>query len=125
MKIILQPTPKDTDATALSQNPSHEMPQDGSTRDSQLSNSAAVSIIEINRLFKQMEISLETVMERFLLSGFGEKDNLLVSVQGVIERMFMKCAMRMAQGNISQAARLLGINRNTLSRKLRAIDSGE
>lgn len=36
-----------------------------------------------------------------------------------VEDVFIQAALRISDNNISKAARLLGINRNTLSRKLR------
>jgi transcriptional regulator of acetoin/glycerol metabolism len=98
---------------------------DGATfHDSQLVKGQTVPAGDINRLFKQMEFKLESVVERLLLSKAHENDNILTSMQGVMERIFVTSAMRMSQGNISRAARLLGINRNTLSKKLRAIETG-
>ncbi|HAR96533.1 MAG TPA: hypothetical protein DCR97_11315 [Deltaproteobacteria bacterium] len=75
-----------------------------------------------DRLVKQMEIGLETVIERLLASAVGETDNLLTSMHEVMERLFIRSALRVTDGNISRAAKLLGINRNTLSKKLRVFD---
>lgn len=90
---------------------------------SQPLNIQAAPIAEMNRLFRQMELKLESVVDRLLVSKIGENDNVLASVQGIMERIFVRSAMRMAEGNISRAAKLLGINRNTLSKKLRAIET--
>lgn len=89
----------------------------------QSQNNQANPVVDVNRLFRQMELKLESVVERLLVSKVGEDDNVLASVQGVMERIFVRSAMRMADGNISRAAKLLGINRNTLSKKLRAIET--
>ena len=39
-----------------------------------------------------------------------------------VEKPFLKVVMEQVQGNQSQAARLLGINRNTLRKKLKTYD---
>ena len=77
---------------------------------------------EINRLYRQVEGKLESIVEKLLLSKVNDKDNILQSVQTMMERIFITTAMKIAENNISQASRLLGINRNTLSKKLREMD---
>ncbi|HEX2966389.1 MAG TPA: helix-turn-helix domain-containing protein [Syntrophorhabdaceae bacterium] len=77
-----------------------------------------------DRLFKQMELRLESVVERLLLSKMAENDNLLAGMHEIVEKMFLRSALKITEGNISRAARLLGINRNTLSKKLRALEAG-
>lgn len=79
---------------------------------------------DITGLYRQMELKLESVVERLLVSKVAEDDNLLASMQALMDRVFVSSAMRMAQGNISRAAKLLGINRNTLSKKLKTIEAG-
>jgi DNA-binding protein Fis len=76
-----------------------------------------------DRLVRQMELRLENVVEKLLLSKAGENDNLLASVHEIMEKMFLRSALRIAEGNISRAAKLLGINRNTLSKKLRVLEA--
>lgn len=76
-----------------------------------------------DRLFKQMELRLESVVERLLLSKMAENDNLLAGMHEIVEKMFLRSALKITEGNISRAARLLGINRNTLSKKLRALEA--
>lgn len=73
-------------------------------------------------LVKHMEQGLESIVEKLLLSKGAEDDTLLATVQDIMERIFVRSAMRIAEGNISRAAKLLGINRNTLSKKLRVLD---
>lgn len=75
-----------------------------------------------DRLLKQMEFGLESVVEKLLLSPAGDADNLLASMHEIMERLFIRSALRVTEGNISRAAKLLGINRNTLSKKLRVFD---
>jgi DNA-binding protein Fis len=40
-------------------------------------------------------------------------------VQAMMEKIFITSAMKISGNNISQASKLLGINRNTLSKKLK------
>lgn len=87
-------------------------------------NGNAVPNTDINALYRQMELKLESVVEMLLLSKVDENDNILASMQGVMERIFVTSAIRMTQGNVSRAAKLLGINRNTLSKKLKTIEPG-
>ncbi len=74
---------------------------------------------DINRLYKQVEGKLETIVEKLLTSKINESDNILQSMQSMIERIFIASAMKIAHNNVSQASRLLGINRNTLAKKLK------
>ncbi len=78
-----------------------------------------INISDINRVYRQVENKLETIVERLLRSKMNDNENVLESMQGMIERIFIASAMRIADNNITQAARLLGINRNTLSKKLK------
>jgi DNA-binding protein Fis len=79
---------------------------------------------DMNRLYKQVEGKLETIVERLLISKMNEDDNVLQSVQTMMERVFITSAMKIANNNICQASKLLGINRNTLSKKLKELQSG-
>ena len=74
---------------------------------------------DINRLYKQVEGKLESIVEKLLVSKINENDNILLSVHTMMERIFITTAMKIAADNVSQASRLLGINRNTLSKKLK------
>jgi Fis family transcriptional regulator, factor for inversion stimulation protein len=53
-----------------------------------------------------------------LVSQMAERGILLEEAVGEFEKRFIKAAMEGSKGNQSRAARLLGIHRNTLSRKL-------
>jgi DNA-binding protein Fis len=83
-----------------------------------------ITAADINRLYKQVEGKLETIVERLLISKMNDDDNVLQSVQTMMERVFITSAMKIANSNISQAAKLLGINRNTLSKKLKELQNG-
>ena len=77
---------------------------------------------EAPKLYKQFELKLESIVDKMLVLKLGENDNALATVQTMIERVFVTSAMRLANNNISKAARLLGLNRNTLSRKLKEFE---
>jgi DNA-binding protein Fis len=76
---------------------------------------------DINRLYKQVEGKLESIVEKLLISKMNDNDNILQSVQVMMEKIFITSAMKISENNISQASKLLGINRNTLSKKLKEI----
>jgi DNA-binding NtrC family response regulator len=76
---------------------------------------------EVSKLYKQVESKLETIAERLLLSKMTDNESILQRVEEMIERIFIASAMKIAQDNICHASKLLGINRNTLSKKLKQI----
>jgi DNA-binding protein Fis len=80
----------------------------------QVSNAA-----EFSRLYKQVEGKLETIVEKLLRSKLNENDNILLSIQTMTERIFIAEAMKITENNITRASKLLGINRNTLSKKIK------
>ncbi len=53
-----------------------------------------------------------------LIGQMVDRGILLGEALTEFERRFIKCAMDHSEGNQSRAARLLGIHRNTLSRKV-------
>jgi transcriptional regulator of acetoin/glycerol metabolism len=73
----------------------------------------------VNMLYKSFESQLEDFAERLLTTKISDDDNILAGVQLMIERIFIKAAMRAANSNVSKAAKLLGMGRNTLIRKLK------
>jgi len=77
---------------------------------------------DINRLYKQVEGKIESIVERLLISKMNDNDNILQSVQAMMEKIFIASAMKISANNISQASKLLGINRNTLSKKLKEME---
>jgi DNA-binding protein Fis len=79
---------------------------------------------ESEDISKLIEIKLEHVVDN-LLSAKDNADNILLDVHQTIEKIFISSAMRLKNNNVTQAAKLLGINRNTLSKKLRELsDNG-
>ncbi len=82
----------------------------------------AIPVSDINELYKQIEGKLETIVETLLVSKMNDTENVFQVVRHMLERVFIKSAMKLAQNNVSQASKLLGINRNTLSKKLKEIE---
>lgn len=78
---------------------------------------------DINKLYKHVEIKLEDIADKLLISKAHDKDSVLFNIQIIIEKIFINAAMKRANNNISKAAQLLGINRNTLSKKLKESQS--
>ena len=74
---------------------------------------------DISRL---IEVKLEHVVDNLLSAKDNNADNILLDVHQTIEKIFICSAMRLKNNNVTQAAKLLGINRNTLSKKLRELD---
>lgn len=73
----------------------------------------------VNRLYKSFESQLEDFAERIITTKITDDENILSGVQLMIERIFIKAAMRAANSNVSKASKLLGMSRNTLIRKLK------
>ncbi len=80
-----------------------------------------VKASEMNKLYKTFESRLEAFVEKLLISRVTDEDDVLRTVQTMIERIFVTAAMRLSKNNISKAAKLLGMNRNTLNRKLKGL----
>jgi DNA-binding NtrC family response regulator len=74
-----------------------------------------------NELYNMFEVKMEHIAKNMLLSKVNDKDNVLMEAQAIIEKVFIDSAMKLSKNNISKAAKLLGINRNTLSKKLKEI----
>ncbi|MCX5816830.1 MAG: helix-turn-helix domain-containing protein [Proteobacteria bacterium] len=62
---------------------------------------------------------MEHIAKNLLLSKVNDKDKVLMEIQAIIEKVFIGSAMKLSKNNVSKAAKLLGINRNTLSKKLK------
>jgi transcriptional regulator of acetoin/glycerol metabolism len=76
---------------------------------------------DIDKLHKLFEVKLEFIADNLLLSKTNNNDNVLSNIQSVIEKVFIISAMKISKNNISKASKLLGINRNTLSKKLKEL----
>ncbi len=74
---------------------------------------------KISDYYKHVEVKLEDIVDKLLKSKVNDHDNILLNVQNLIENVFIKSAMRLSDNNVSKASKLLGINRNTLSKKIR------
>ncbi len=81
-----------------------------------------INSADISKLYKQVEGKLESIVEKLLISKMNDNDNILQSVQTMMEKIFIASAMKISANNVSQASKLLGINRNTLSKKLKEIE---
>ncbi len=77
--------------------------------------------IDISNLYKNLEVITDTIVDKLLLSKTDNNDNILLNIQTIIEKVFINAAMRVAKNNVSKAAKLLGMNRNTLSKKLKEL----
>lgn len=73
----------------------------------------------ISKLYKSFESQLEGFAEKLLTTKVSDEDNVLGDVQTMIERIFIRAAMKLSNSNVSKAAKLLGMSRNTLIRKLK------
>jgi transcriptional regulator of acetoin/glycerol metabolism len=78
---------------------------------------------DIDKLYDLFEVKLEFIADNLLLSKTTNNDNILMNVQAVIEKVFIISAMKISNSNISKASKLLGINRNTLSKKLKELNA--
>jgi len=75
--------------------------------------------LNTRELYNIIEVKIEHIAHNLLLSKIHDNDNILLEVQTLIEKVFIDTAMKISNNNISKAAKLLGINRNTLSKKLK------
>ncbi len=75
---------------------------------------------KINEYYKHVEVKLEDIVDKLLKSKVNDHDNILMNVQNLIEKVFIGSAMKLSGNNVSKASKLLGINRNTLSKKVKA-----
>ncbi len=66
-----------------------------------------------------LDFRLEHIAEKILLSKVNDNDDVYLKLLSHVEDIFIQAALRLTDNNISKAARLLGMNRNTLSKKLR------
>ncbi|MCL2309656.1 MAG: Fis family transcriptional regulator [Proteobacteria bacterium] len=70
---------------------------------------------------RQIDTSVETALDCYFHEMDGEiPDNLYEMIIGRTERILITAVMERAQGNQSQAARMLGISRITLRSRLAA-----
>lgn len=68
-----------------------------------------------------LALCVQAALERYFQDLDGEKPGALYDmVLEQVEPPLLEAAMDYANGNQSQAAKLLGINRNTLRKKLKA-----
>ncbi|HOL06375.1 MAG TPA: helix-turn-helix domain-containing protein [Syntrophorhabdaceae bacterium] len=77
--------------------------------------------VDKTRLYNSFEIKLDDIAISLLSTNTNQKENILLTIQNYIEKIFIKTAMEISNNNISKASKLLGINRNTLSKKLKNI----
>ena len=78
---------------------------------------------DYNDLYSLLDLKLDNVAEKILLSKVEDGDQVYSKILSHIETIFIQAALKITDNNISKAARLLGMNRNTLSKKLRVPSS--
>lgn len=78
---------------------------------------------KIDDYYKHVEVKLEDIVDKLLNSKLNDSDNVLFNVQNLIEKVFIKSAMKLSANNVSKASKLLGINRNTLSKKIKEAEN--
>ena len=71
------------------------------------------------KLYSVFDTKLDSIAEKILLSKLNDSDDVLSRISTHIEGAFIQAALKITENNISKAARLLGINRNTLSKKIK------
>ena len=71
------------------------------------------------KLVRSFETRLEVFAEKVLMSQLSGHKSVLEDVQVRIERVFINAALKISKNNVSKAAKLLGMNRNTLNRKIK------
>jgi len=74
---------------------------------------------DIQELYTLVNLRLDNIAEKILLSKVNDDDEVYSNILSHVEDIFIQAALRITDNNISKAARLLGINRNTLSKKLK------
>jgi Fis family transcriptional regulator len=73
----------------------------------------------LTKAARQIDTSFETALERYFHEMDGEvPNNLYEMVIGRAERALFSSVMERAQGNQTQAAKMLGVSRTTLRNKL-------
>jgi DNA-binding protein Fis len=73
-------------------------------------------------IYRLVEAKLEHIVDNLLSAKNNGDDSILLDIHQTIEKIFITSAMRLKNNNVTQAAKLLGINRNTLSKKLKGLD---
>ncbi len=73
----------------------------------------------IKDLYSLLDLRLDSIAEKILLSKVDDGDEVYSKILSHVENVFIQAAMKITDNNISRAARLLDMNRNTLSKKLR------
>lgn len=78
---------------------------------------------DIDKLYSVLDVKLDSIAEKILLSKLNEHDDVLNKISSHIEQSFIQAALKITGDNISRAAKLLGINRNTLSKKVKELSN--
>lgn len=73
----------------------------------------------IKDLYSLLDLKLDSIAEKILLSKIDDSDQVYSKILAHVENVFIQAALKITDNNISRAAKLLGMNRNTLSKKLR------
>lgn len=78
---------------------------------------------DIKDLYSLIDLKLDNIAEKILLSKVNDDEEVYSKILSHVEDIFIHAALKITRNNISKAARLLGVNRNTLSKKLRVSSS--
>ncbi|GHT96656.1 Fis family transcriptional regulator [Betaproteobacteria bacterium] len=71
------------------------------------------------RRYEDISLCIRDALEQYFRDLNGEKPNAIYDmVIKSVERPMLEIVLRQSQGNQTQAAEMLGINRNTLHKKL-------
>lgn len=57
---------------------------------------------KINEYYNNIEVKFEDIVDKILKSKVNDCDNILLNVQNLIEKIFIKSALKLADNNVSK-----------------------